>query len=70
MGNSERGFRYPKEAMSAPKPKHSNVLRIASEMDYLKVRIFLESVARGSKNSKHAYQLGLKHLQSKDFTSD
>jgi integrase len=39
------------------------VLRIASEIDFPKVRTFLESVARGSKNSKCSYEIGLKHLQ-------
>jgi integrase len=38
-------------------------LRIASEIDFPKVRTFLESVARGSKNSKDSYEIGLKHLQ-------
>jgi hypothetical protein len=38
-------------------------LRIASHIDFPKVRTFLESVARGSKNSKASYEIGLKHLQ-------
>jgi integrase len=38
-------------------------LRIASEIDLPKVRTFLESVARGSINSKGSYEIGLKHLQ-------
>ena len=51
-----------KEAISTQKPKHE-ALRIASEIDFPKVRTFLESVARGSKNSKCSYEIGLKHLQ-------
>jgi hypothetical protein len=38
-------------------------LRIASHINFPKVRTFLESVARGSKNSKASYEIGLKHLQ-------
>jgi hypothetical protein len=38
-------------------------LHIASHIDFPKVRTFLESVARGSKNSKASYEIGLKHLQ-------
>jgi integrase len=38
-------------------------LDIASHIDFPKVRMFLESVARGSKNSKASYEIGLKHLQ-------
>jgi hypothetical protein len=38
-------------------------LRIASHIDFPKVKTFLESVARGSKNSKASYEIGLKHLQ-------
>jgi hypothetical protein len=38
-------------------------LRIASHIDFPKVKTFLESVARGSKNSKASYKIGLKHLQ-------
>jgi integrase len=38
-------------------------LRIASHIDFPKVRTFLESVARGSKSSKASYEIGLKHLQ-------
>ena len=52
-----------KEAISTPKPKHSNGLKIASQIDFPKVRTFLESVARGSKSSKNSYEIGLKHLQ-------
>jgi integrase len=36
---------------------------IASEIDFPKVRTFLESVARGSVNSKCSYGIGLKHFQ-------
>ena len=50
--------------MSTPKPKDSNGLKIASQIDFPKVRIFLESIARGSKSSKNTYEIGLKHLQS------
>jgi integrase len=39
-------------------------LQIASQIDFPKVRTFLESVARGSKSSKNSYEIGLKHLQS------
>lgn len=39
------------------------MLRIPSEIDFPKVRTFLESVARGSVNSKCSYGIGLKHLQ-------
>lgn len=53
----------PTEAISTPKPKHSNRLQIASQIDFPKVRTFLESVARGSKNSKNLYEIGLKHFQ-------
>jgi hypothetical protein len=52
-----------KEAISTPKPKDSNGLQIASQIDFPKVRTFLESVARGSKSSKKSYEIGLKHLQ-------
>ena len=51
-----------KEAISTQKHK-SKALRIASEIDFPKVRMFLESVARGSKNSKDSYEIGVKHLQ-------
>lgn len=37
--------------------------RIPSQTDFPKVRKFLESIARGSKNSKASYEVGLKHLQ-------
>jgi hypothetical protein len=43
----EKGFRIPQEAISTQKPK-CRMLRIASEIDFPKVRTFLESVARGS----------------------
>jgi integrase len=39
-------------------------LQIASQIDFPKVRIFPESIARGSKSSKNTYEIGLKHLQS------
>ncbi len=51
-----------KEAISTQKHKYK-VLRIASEIDFPKARTFLESVARGSINSKGSYEIGLKHLQ-------
>jgi len=38
-------------------------LHIPSQTDFPKVRTFLESIARGSKNSKASYEVGLKHLQ-------
>jgi integrase len=39
-------------------------LSVATEIDYYpKVRTFLESVARNSKNSKASYETGLKHFQ-------
>ena len=37
--------------------------RIPSQTHFPKVRTFLESIARGSKNSKASYEVGLKHLQ-------
>ncbi len=40
------------------------MLQIASQIDFPKVRTFLESVARGSKNSKNSYETGLKHFQA------
>jgi hypothetical protein len=40
----------PQEAISTQKPKYK-VLRIASEIDFPKVRVFLESIARNSRNS-------------------
>ena len=52
----------PQEAISTQKHK-CKVLRIASEIDFPKVRTFLESVARNSRNSKATYETGLKHLQ-------
>jgi site-specific recombinase XerC len=39
------------------------LLRIPSEIDFPKVRTFLESVARGSIKSKCSYGMGLKHFQ-------
>ncbi|HEX6281372.1 MAG TPA: site-specific integrase [Nitrososphaera sp.] len=39
------------------------MLRIASEIDFPKVRMFLESVGRNSRNSKATYETGLKHFQ-------
>jgi hypothetical protein len=36
---------------------------IAREIDFPKVRIFLESIARNSRNSKATYEIGLKHFQ-------
>ena len=51
-----------KEGISIQKPKYK-LLHIASEIDFPKVRMFLESVARGSKSSKNSYEIGLKHLQ-------
>jgi hypothetical protein len=55
-----------KEAISTPKPISNNnrLLQIASQIDFPKVRTFLESVARGSKSSKSSYEVGLKHFQS------
>jgi hypothetical protein len=53
----------PKEAISTPKPKHRDRLQIVSPIDFPKVRTFLESVARGSRNSKSSYEVGLKHFQ-------
>ena len=38
-------------------------MQISSQIDFPKVRTFLESVARGSKSSKNSYEIGLKHLQ-------
>jgi integrase len=39
------------------------VLPIASEIDFPRVRTFLESIARNSRNSKASYETGLKHFQ-------
>jgi integrase len=50
------------EAISTQKPKYK-VLRIASEIDFPKVRTFLESVGRNSRNSRATYETGLKHFQ-------
>ncbi|MDQ4050978.1 MAG: tyrosine-type recombinase/integrase, partial [Thermoproteota archaeon] len=38
-------------------------MKIASQIDFPKARMFLESVARGSKNSKNSYEIALKHFQ-------
>ena len=38
-------------------------MRIVSEIDFPKVRKFLESIARNSRNSKVTYETGLKHFQ-------
>jgi hypothetical protein len=38
-------------------------LHIAAKIDYPKVRTFLESIARNSRNSKASYETGLKHFQ-------
>jgi integrase len=38
-------------------------LHIAKEIDFPRVRIFLESVSRNSRNSKATYETGLKHFQ-------
>jgi integrase len=51
-----------KEGISTQKRNYM-LLRIASQIDFPKVRTFLESVARGSKNTKTSYEIGLKHLQ-------
>jgi hypothetical protein len=52
----------PQQAISTQKHKYK-VLRIASEIDFPKVRTFLESVARNSRNSNATYDTGLKHFQ-------
>jgi hypothetical protein len=52
----------PQEVISTQKPKYK-ALRIASEIDFPKVRSFLESIARNSRNSKATYETGLKHFQ-------
>jgi hypothetical protein len=41
-----------KEAISTSKPKHSNKLQIASQIDFPKVRTFLERVAREAKTQR------------------
>jgi hypothetical protein len=54
------------QAISIQQPKKraaKATLSIASEIDLPKVRMFLESVARNSRNSKASYEIGLKHLQ-------
>jgi integrase len=54
----------PQEAISTQKPKYNKVLlRIASEIDFPKVRTFLESVGRNSRNSRATYETWLKHFQ-------
>jgi hypothetical protein len=53
----------PQEAISTQKRKCKVLLRIASEIDFPKVRTLLESVARNSRNSKATYETGLKHFQ-------
>jgi integrase len=50
------------EVISTQKSKYK-VLRIASEIDFPKVRTFLESVGRNSRNSRATYETGLKHFQ-------
>ena len=57
-----------KEAISASKPIPNNRLQIATQIDFPKFRTFLESVARGSKNSKSSYEIGLKVSYLKDST--
>ena len=52
-----------KEGISTQKPTKYRLLHIASQADFPKVGMFLESVARGSKSSKNSYEIGLKHLQ-------
>jgi hypothetical protein len=51
-----------KEGISTQK-RNYRLLRIASQIDFPKVRTFLESVARGSINTKASYEIGLKRLQ-------
>jgi integrase len=41
----------------------TTLLPIAREIDFPKVRLFLESIARNSRNSKATYETGLKHFQ-------
>jgi integrase len=53
----------PTEPISTPKLIPISRLQIASQIDFPKVRTFLESVARGSKNSKSTYEIALKHFQ-------
>jgi hypothetical protein len=38
-------------------------MSVSREVDFLKVRTFLESIARNSLKTKYAYEMGLKHLQ-------
>ncbi len=38
-------------------------MSISKQIDYPKVRTFLESIARNSKSSKNTYEMGLKHFQ-------
>jgi hypothetical protein len=51
---------FHNEAMSTPKPIPNNGLQIATRIDLLKVRTFIESVAMGCINSKNFYEVGLK----------
>jgi site-specific recombinase XerC len=50
------------EGISTQNPKY-RLLHIACQVDFPKVRAFLESVARGSKSSMKSYEIGLKHLE-------
>jgi hypothetical protein len=38
-------------------------MSVSRKVDFLKVRTFLESIARNSLKTKYAYEMGLKHLQ-------
>jgi hypothetical protein len=55
------------QAISIQQPKKraaKATLLIASEIDFFQGQqdVFLESVARNSRNSKASYEIGLKHL--------
>ena len=58
----KRGLVSYKEGISSQKGNYK-LLHISNQIDFPKVRKFLESIARGSKNSKDTYEIGLKHLQ-------
>jgi hypothetical protein len=51
------------EGISTQKPKYNKVLCISSEIDFLKVRTFLESMGRNSRNSKATHETELTHFQ-------
>jgi hypothetical protein len=65
LGSSQKEKATQSQAISSrePQKKPTAALSVATEIDYPKVRTFMESVARNSKNSKASYETGLKHFQ-------